>query len=64
MPRIKHVGGENNGDEIRDYLTEQEYKWVTEFDKDIHSYNWGIRNGKACLIDYAFTQEVYKRSGY
>ena len=61
MPRIKHVGGENNGGEIRDYLTEQEYKWVIKFDKDIHSYNWGIRNGKACLIDYAFTQEVMDR---
>ena len=61
MPRIDKVGMDYNGGEIRYYLTEQEYKWVTEFDKDIHSYNWGIRNGKACLIDYAFTQEVLDR---
>ena len=61
MPRIKNIGGENNGGDIQAYLTWDEYKWVKKFNKDIHSYNWGIRNGKACLIDYAFTQEVVER---
>lgn len=62
MPRIKHIGKRGNGGYIEAYLTQDEYKWVTKFNKDIHSYNWGIRNGKACLIDYAFSQEVYARS--
>ena len=61
MPRIDKVGGCHNGGDIQLFLTKEEYKWVTKFDKDIHSYNWGIRNGKACLIDYAFTQEVMDR---
>lgn len=61
MPRIHKVGRKYNGGEIQDYLTEQEYKWVTKFNRDIHSYNWGIRDGKACLIDYAMSDEVAGR---
>lgn len=64
MPRIDNVGMTYNGGEIRKYLTEQEYKWVINFDKDIHSYNWGIRNSKACLIDYAMTEEVVNRGSW
>lgn len=61
MPRIHKVGRRYNGGEIWNYLTEQEYDWVTHFNKDIHSYNWGIRDGKACLIDYAMSDEVAGR---
>lgn len=61
MPRIHKVGRKYNGGEIWNYLTEQEYDWVTHFNKDIHSYNWGIRDGKACLIDYAMSNEVVDR---
>ena len=64
MPRIKCIGRSNNGGNIEVYLTQDEYKWVKKFNKDIHSYNWGIRNGKACLIDYAFSQEVWVRNDY
>lgn len=64
MPRIKCIGGCNNGGDIKVYLTQDEYKWITKFNKDIHSYNWGIRNGKACLIDYAFSQKVWIRNDY
>ena len=64
MPRIKNIGRINNGGDIAIYLTRDEYKWVRKFNKDIHSYNWGIRNGKACLIDYAFSQEVWIRNDY
>ena len=64
MPRIKRIGRSNNGGDIKAYLTPDEYEWVFKFNNDLHSYNWGIRNGKACLIDYAFSQEVYKRNGY
>ena len=61
MPRINKIGRKYNGGNIWDYLTEQEYDWVMDFNKDIHSYNWGIRNGKACLIDYAMSNEVAGR---
>lgn len=62
MPRIKCVGGKwHKGHDIEYYLTEDEFNWVMEFNKDIHSYNWGIRNGKACLIDYAMSEEVVGR---
>lgn len=64
MPRIKNIGRNNNGGDIKVYLTRDEYKWIKKFNKDIHSYNWGIRNGKACLIDYAFSQEVWARNDY
>ena len=64
MPRIKRIGRDSNGGDIEVYLTYDEYNWVKKFNKDIHSYNWGIRDGKACLIDYAFSQEVYARNGY
>lgn len=64
MPRIERIGRNNNGGDIRLFLTKEEYKWVFKFDKDIHSYNWGIRDGKACLIDYAFSRDVFNRNGY
>lgn len=64
MPRIDKVGRRYNGGDIQLFLTREEYEWVFKFDKDIHSYNWGIRNGKACLIDYAMTEEVIKRGDW
>ena len=64
MPRIEKVGRYYNGGNIQLFLTREEYEWVFKFDKDIHSYNWGIRNGKACLIDYAMTEEVMERGSW
>lgn len=61
MPRIKDIGYSYHHGGIQEYLTCEEFKWLNTFDKDIHHYNWGIRNGKACIIDYAFTQEVLDR---
>ena len=62
MPRIKYVGGKlHKGHDIEYYLTEDEFDWVVDFNKDIHSYTWGIRDGKACLIDYAMSDEVAGR---
>lgn len=60
MPRINGVGP-YHGD-IKEYLTGVELKWLYNFNKDIHCYNWGIRNDKPCIIDYAFTQEVLDRT--
>ena len=64
MPRIRNIGPDHHGGEIDDYLTPWEWEWLRHFDKDIHHYNWGIRHGKACVIDYAMTAEVLDRAGY
>lgn len=64
MPRIRNIGPTHHKGEINHYLTGDELKWVYEFDRDIHHYNWGIRNGKACLIDYAMTEEVVNRGSW
>lgn len=64
MPRIRNIGPDHHGGEIDNYLTEWEWDWLRKFDKDIHHYNWGIRHGKACVIDYAMTAEVLDRAGY
>jgi len=64
MPRIRNIGPTHHKGEINQYLTTDELKWVHEFDRDIHHYNWGIRHGKACIIDYAMTEEVVNRGGW
>ena len=64
MPRINNIGPAHHKGEIDDYLTPDEYKWILQFNKDIHHYNWGIRHGKACVIDYAMTREVLERAGF
>ena len=62
MPRINNIGRKaHHGKEIDEFLTAEEYEWIREFNKDIHSYNWGIKNNKAVMIDYGFTQEVVDR---
>lgn len=64
MPRIRNIGPDHHGGEIQDYLTALEWEWLRHFDKDIHHYNWGIRHGKACVIDYAMTEEVVERANW
>lgn len=64
MPRIRNIGPTHHKGEINQYLTNDELNWVYGFDRDIHHYNWGIRHGKACLIDYAMTEEVVERGNW
>ena len=61
MPRIRAIGPKCHCGDIINYLTPEEYVWITKFNADIHHWNWGIRHGKACVIDYAMTKEVIKR---
>ena len=54
MPRIHDIGMENhNWKDLKDYTTEDEYTWLINNIGDLHSYNWGIENGKAVVVDYA-----------
>ena len=64
MPRIRNVGPTHHKGDISNYLNPVEWGWVQNFDRDLHHYNWGIRHGKACIIDYALTEEVVERSSW
>lgn len=37
-----------------DYCTEEEYQWLNDNINDLHDANVGYRNGKVCVIDYAW----------
>ena len=62
MPRIRNIGEENHRGSINDYLTFDEYYWLCGMVSDLHSWNWGIVNNKACVIDYAMSSEVVERA--
>lgn len=52
MPKIAYIY--NRRKNWFDGCTHEEYDWVTKNIKDIHSGNYGFRNGKVCFIDYAW----------
>ena len=60
MPRIKNVGYKPTA--IATWLTNDEFRFVTDVTSDLHSYNWGIVNNKPCIIDYALTEDVRDRA--
>ena len=54
MPRIHNIGREHhNYKGLEDYTTKDEYNWLITHIGDLHSYNWGIENGKVVVVDYA-----------
>jgi len=54
MPRVKNIGRKHHAYDIDHYMTREEYNWVSHFISDLHSYNWGIMNNRAVIIDYAY----------
>ena len=53
MPRIRGINGDNwyHADH---YMTDAERDWCDRMNlSDLHCNNYGFRNGKVCLIDYA-----------
>lgn len=50
MPLIKGVGTTN----MYDCTTCKEYDWLRKNVGDLHKSNYGRRNGKVCVIDYAW----------
>ena len=51
MPRVDEVGsGEKN---IFDFISGDESMWLAEHVGDLHSWNWGMLNGRPVIIDYA-----------
>ena len=53
MPKINGIGDENRY--WWRYCTKEEEIWLEENIEDLHDNNVGYRNGKVCVIDYAWT---------
>lgn len=52
MPRIKGVG--TGGDYVRRYLNEEECEFVDNYFDDMHMNNYGFKNRRPVIIDYAY----------
>ena len=51
MPRVYGIGRKE--EDAWDYMTEEESDWCEDHNLcDLHSFNYGWRNGHICLIDY------------
>ena len=54
MPTVEKIGAKEHGfQDLCNFLDCDEYEWVTNNIGDLHSYNWGIKQGKAIIFDYA-----------
>lgn len=52
MPKVDHVNDWTR--DWSDYCTEEEFDWLEYNINDLHEGNVGYRNGKVCVIDYAW----------
>lgn len=52
MPRIKGVG--TGGNYVRYYLNEEECEFVDSYFDDMHMNNYGFKNKRPVIIDYAY----------
>lgn len=52
MPKINRVNDYSR--DWHDYCTEEESDWLDEHINDLHDGNVGYKNGKVCVIDYAW----------
>ena len=52
MPRIKGVG--TGGDYVCRYLNEEECEFVDNYFGDMHMNNYGFKNKRPVIIDYAY----------
>ena len=55
MPRIKNINERREDDELYDYLNEEESEFLTNYFEDLHSGNYGFKDGMPVSIDYACT---------
>lgn len=56
MPRINGVG--NEWRYWGDYVTDEEYDWLTDNIHDLHEFNVGYYKGKPVVIDYGWDAEM------
>ena len=53
MPRIRGIS-EDNYYHADHFMTDAERDWCDRHDlSDLHCNNYGFRNGKVCIVDYA-----------
>ena len=58
MPRIRYIT--DRIEYAQDFMTDDERQWCDLHDiDDLHSFNYGFRNGKVCIIDYACNENVF-----
>ena len=56
MPRIRYIN-DNNG-RGWNYMTDKERVWCeAHYLVDLHCNNFGFRNGKICIVDYAYQSD-------
>ena len=62
MPRIRGIDPDRW--EYADYyMTDEEQEWCDRVElSDLHSSNYGFRNGKVCIIDYACRKYSFSSS--
>lgn len=54
MPRIDNIGKKaHHYKEIQCFVSAAEFHWLRNNIGDLHSWNWGIKDGHAVVIDYA-----------
>lgn len=64
MPRIRGING-NRWYHADHFMTDEENDWCDEHSlSDLHGNNYGFRNGKICIIDYACHLEETDGSSY
>lgn len=61
MPRIYHIGEYRNIWHYANfYMTDEEVDWCESHNlTDLHCNNYGFRNGKVCIVDYAYLRSEF-----
>ena len=59
MPRIRYIT--DRVEYAQDFMTDDERQWCDSHDiDDLHSFNYGFREGKVCIVDYACNENVFE----
>lgn len=62
MPRVRGIG-RDGWNYAEDYMTEEEKDFCDRHDLcDLHCNNYGFRNGKVCIVDYACRRWYHSNS--
>lgn len=58
MPRIRAIGRQHHKADLGYMLSDAEMEWLRKVGilYDLHDWNWGIKNNKPVIIDYAYIE--------
>lgn len=63
MPRIHGISDDN--ERGWHYMTHKEVTWCKSHSlTDLHNGNFGFRNGRICIVDYGFQEELVEECSY